>query len=105
MVLGEAVEDASGVRHAMTGLLGHTTSFAQRKLHLGYRAARLLSDGVLGPAGVTLRGHEFHYASLIETGKDTPFAEITDGEGKVLGATGGRRGNVTGTFFHAIASD
>ena len=105
MVLGEAVEDATGVRHAMTGLLGHTTSFAQRKLHLGYRAARLLSDGVLGPAGVTLRGHEFHYASLIETGKDTPFAEITDGEGKVLGATGGRRGNVTGTFFHAIASD
>jgi cobyrinic acid a,c-diamide synthase len=105
MVLGEAVEDASGVRHAMTGLLGHTTSFAQRKLHLGYRAARLLADGVLGPAGVTLRGHEFHYASLIETGKDTPFAEITDGEGKVLGATGGRRGNVTGTFFHAIASD
>ena len=105
MVLGEGLEDADGVRHAMTGLLGHNTSFAQRKLHLGYRAARLLSDGVLGPAGATLRGHEFHYASLIETGKDTPFAEITDGEGKPLGTTGGRRGNVSGTFFHAIASD
>lgn len=105
MVLGEGLEDADGVHHAMTGLLGHTTSFAQRKLHLGYRAARLLSDGVLGKTGASLRGHEFHYASVIETGKDAPFAEITDGEGKPLGTTGGRRGNVTGTFFHAIASD
>ena len=33
-----------GVRHAMTGLLGHATSFAKRKLHLGYREARLLAD-------------------------------------------------------------
>ena len=32
----------------MTGLLGHATSFAKRKLHLGYRAARLLSATVLG---------------------------------------------------------
>ena len=105
MVLGEGLEDADGVRHAMTGLLGHSTSFAQRKLHLGYRAARLLSDGVFGPTGSTVRGHEFHYASLIETGKDAAFAKIADGEGKPFGTTGGRRGNVSGTFFHAIASD
>ena len=51
MVLGESLEDAAGRRHAMTGLLGHATSFAKRKLHLGYRTARLLSDCVLGPAG------------------------------------------------------
>ncbi len=29
MVLGESLEDADGVSHAMTGLLGHATSFAQ----------------------------------------------------------------------------
>jgi cobyrinic acid a,c-diamide synthase len=51
-----------------------------------------------------VRGHEFHYASLTATGNDLPFAEIADGKGQMLGATGGRRGNVTGTFFHAIAS-
>ena len=43
MVLGEALTDADGVSHAMTGLLGHATSFAERKLHLGYREARLLA--------------------------------------------------------------
>ena len=29
MVLGRALEDADGVTHPMTGLLGHVTSFAQ----------------------------------------------------------------------------
>ena len=103
MVLGEGLEDASGTRHRMAGLLGHATSFATRKLHLGYRHARLLCDGPIGAANTTLRGHEFHYAVLVETGKDAPFAELADSEGRPLGRCGGRRGHVTGTFFHVIA--
>jgi cobyrinic acid a,c-diamide synthase len=104
MVLGEGLEDAAGKRHAMIGLLGHATSFAKRKLHLGYRAARLLADTVVGAKGAIVRGHEFHYASLIEVGGDEPFAELSDAEGRALGKSGGRRGRVTGTFFHAIAA-
>ena len=104
MVLGESIEDAAGRRHAMTGLLGHTTSFAKRKLHLGYRTARLLCDSVLGRRDAVLRGHEFHYASLTSAGDDEPFAELADAEGRALGKAGGRRGNVTGAFFHAIAA-
>jgi cobyrinic acid a,c-diamide synthase len=104
MVLGQSIEDAAGRQHAMTGLLGHTTSFAKRKLHLGYRTARLLSDTVLGREGVVVRGHEFHYATLTLAGDDESFAELCDGEGRALGRSGGRRGRVTGTFFHAIAA-
>jgi cobyrinic acid a,c-diamide synthase len=104
MVLGESIKDANGVSHAMTGLLGHATSFAQRKLHLGYREARLLAESPLGPEGSIVRGHEFHYASLTATGNDAPLAELADGQGQSLGTAGGRRGNVTGTFFHAIAA-
>ena len=48
MVLGEALEDASGETHRMLGLLGHSTSFASRKMNLGYREARLRSDCPLG---------------------------------------------------------
>jgi cobyrinic acid a,c-diamide synthase len=103
MVLGEALEDADGVHHAMAGLLGHSTSFAQRKLHLGYREARLIEDGPLGAAGAIVRGHEFHYAALIAPGNDAPFAELADGQGAPLGPAGGHRGRVTGAFFHAIA--
>ena len=104
MVLGEGIEDAAGRRHAMAGLLGHSTSFAKRKLQLGYRSARLLADGVLGRRGAIVRGHEFHYASLAAAGDDECFAELADGEGQALGKAGGRRGNVSGTFFHAIAA-
>ena len=104
MVLGESLEDAAGKRHAMTGLLGHATSFARRKLHLGYRTARLLADGVLGRSGTIVRGHEFHYASLTSTGRDEPFVELADSEGRGAVRAGGRRGRVTGAFFHAIAA-
>jgi cobyrinic acid a,c-diamide synthase len=105
MALGEYIEDAAGERHVMAGLLGHATSFAQRRLHLGYRAARLLADSPIGPDGSTIRGHEFHYASLVEAGNDDPLADIFDGNGRRLGKTGGRRSRVTGTFFHVIAGE
>ena len=104
MVLGESLEDADGKCHAMTGLLGHATSFAKRKLHLGYRRARMLADGMLGDRGARLRGHEFHYASLTKSGVDEPLAEVVDSEGRAMQA-GGYRGSVSGTFFHVIASD
>jgi cobyrinic acid a,c-diamide synthase len=103
MVLGQSLEDAAGHCHAMSALLGHTTSFAKRKLHLGYRMARLLSDTILGAKGTIVRGHEFHYASLISAGSDEPFAEFSDAEGQALGRAGARRGRVTGSFFHVIA--
>jgi cobyrinic acid a,c-diamide synthase len=103
MVLGQSLGDAAGRTHAMTGLLGHTTSFAKPKLHLGYRSARLLSDSVLGSGGTRLRGHEFHYATLTSAGGNEPLAEVTDSTGCAPMREGGRRGHVTGTFFHAIA--
>jgi cobyrinic acid a,c-diamide synthase len=105
MVLGEFLEDAAGVRHPMAGLLGHATSFAQRRLHLGYRAARLIADSPIGAAGARVRGHEFHHASLLRPGDDAPLAEIADAQGRAVAETGSRRRNVTGTFFHVIAAE
>ena len=40
MALGSGLVDAAGDRHAMAGLLGHATSFAKRRMNLGYREAR-----------------------------------------------------------------
>ncbi|TIW50002.1 MAG: cobyrinic acid a,c-diamide synthase, partial [Mesorhizobium sp.] len=48
MVLGETLEDAAGDTHPMLGLLGHSTSFAKRKMNLGYREARLRAACPLG---------------------------------------------------------
>ncbi|MCC0044921.1 MAG: cobyrinate a,c-diamide synthase [Brucellaceae bacterium] len=105
MVLGKALEDADGVTHEMLGLLGHSTSFAKRKMNLGYRRATLAHDCVLGGKGEVVRGHEFHYARVTQAGNDEPLATIADGQGREIGPSGGRRGHVSGSFFHAIARD
>ena len=103
MVLGETLEDTAGERHVMLGLLGHATSFANRRMNLGYRQALLLADGPLGREGESVRGHEFHYATMTDAGGDAPLAMLADGLGQPLGVSGARRGRVSGAFFHAIA--
>jgi cobyrinic acid a,c-diamide synthase len=105
MVLGRSLEDGEGGAHPMAGLLPVDTSYARRKLHLGYRVAHLLHDGPCWRAGQGLVGHEFHYASVTasDASRDAAFAAITDAEGADLGTAGHRVGYVTGSFFHAIA--
>ncbi len=102
MVLGQGLVDKAGARHAMAGLLGLETSHAQRRLHLGYRAARLLAPVGSMAAGTTLRGHEFHYCTILAQG-DAPLAQVADATGVAVPESGSRRGQVTGTFFHMIA--
>ena len=101
MVLGRALVDAKGHSHAMAGLLGLETTFAQRKLHLGYRGARLCRDSALGEMGTGFRGHEFHYASIV-TEEGEPLFAITDASGADLGACGLTQGRVSGSFIHLI---
>lgn len=103
MALGAGLVDAVGVRHAMLGLLELETSFAKRRMNLGYRQARLMAPSPLGPEGTFVRGHEFHYATVLSRGADQPLADLSDAEGRALGPAGSRRGSVTGSFFHAIA--
>ncbi|WP_208629974.1 cobyrinate a,c-diamide synthase [Gluconacetobacter entanii] len=103
MTLGASLTDRDGRTHAMVGLLDHETSFARRRMNLGYRAARLRHDCALGPAGTHLRGHEFHYATITTPGTDTPLVDLRDGNGEDRGMAGGMRGNVSGTFFHVLA--
>lgn len=102
MVLGQALEDADGRRHAMAGLLTLETSFARRRLHIGYRRARLRADCALGSAGNEIMGHEFHYARTLSIG-DEPLVDCRDVSGAAVPEAGARRGSVSGTFFHAIS--
>jgi cobyrinic acid a,c-diamide synthase len=103
MALGQSLTDASGVAHPMAGLLGVKTSFEKRRMTLGYREARIASSCALGMKGVLLRGHEFHYATIVSTGADDPFAFVRDVYGAPEAPSGSRRGRVTGSFFHVIA--
>ena len=98
MVLGDALIDAKGQSHPMAGLLPLTTSFATRKLHLGYRQLSPLT----GPWKKPLRGHEFHYSSLENEGKADRLFKASDASGEDLGSIGLRRGMVMGSYAHII---
>lgn len=102
MVLGRTLIDGDGSPHAMTGLLPLVTSFAARRLHLGYRQAMLASETPFGAVGTRLRGHEFHYASVVEEGPAAPLFEARDAAGGPVGMMGLVKGRVAGSFLHVI---
>ncbi|MBV1926774.1 MAG: cobyrinic acid a,c-diamide synthase, partial [Rhodobacteraceae bacterium] len=52
----------------------------------------------------SLRGHEFHYTTILDE-PDAPLAHVVDAEGTPVPESGSLRGHVTGTFFHLIAED
>jgi cobyrinic acid a,c-diamide synthase len=97
MALGEGLVDSEGARHRMLGLLPLETSFAERRLHLGYRHAALVGEGPLGPEGAAYRAHEFHYASVLSEGEAPPLFRLGDGSGAGLVS-----GSVSGSFLHVI---
>ncbi len=105
MVLGRGLTDAGGERHAMAGLLPLETTFAERALHLGYRRAVLATRGPLGAAGRAFRGHEFHFARIVDEGDGPPLFTCQDAGGTALGGAGRSRGSVQGSFVHLIAAE
>lgn len=104
MALGEALIDKEGNRHQMAGLLGLVTSYEKRKFHLGYRRAHLQAAMPGFDTGRYLRGHEFHYSTILEE-PDAPLAHVMDADGNPVPETGSIKGHVTGTFFHLITGE
>jgi cobyrinic acid a,c-diamide synthase len=103
MTLGRGLVDADGTRHAMADLLPVETSFADRRLHLGYREMTLAADvGALGGAGARFRGHEFHYAAITSENPAQPLFHARNAEGRDLGPAGCVAGRVAGSFLHLI---
>jgi len=108
MVLGQYLTDKAGERHQMLGLLGLETSFEKRQFHLGYRLATRAADTAAFASyhrlGIErLRGHEFHYSRILEQ-PDKAIFDVQDATGRIVAETGSMRGQVSGTFFHLIAT-
>lgn len=99
MVLGEGLVAADGAGYDMLGLLPLTTSFAERRRHLGYRRVVPVDNAFFdGP----MTAHEFHYATIVAEGAADPLFSVSDAAGDDLGHAGLRRGNVAGSFMHLI---
>ncbi len=102
MVLGKGLIDAQGERHEMLGLLQLETSFARRKLHLGYR--RVTAQGRVLPTHWAQHwaAHEFHYATTLRA-DGPPLFKAEDAEGTPLPDMGLISGHIFGSFAHLVA--
>ncbi len=68
LYLQKNLEGADGERYAMCGVLegeGYRTKSLRR---FGYLTAVTKTDGIFGPAGTALKGHEFHHWDCTENG-------------------------------------
>jgi cobyrinic acid a,c-diamide synthase len=61
MYLHETLSDETGKAHPMCGVIKGGCEKQERLMRFGYASYTALEDNLLCPAGVTLRGHEFHY--------------------------------------------
>ena len=102
MVLGNSIIDEEKNSHRMAGLLPLTSSFAKRRLHLGYRRVTTLATSMLGSRDTRFLGHEFHYASITSEGPGQQFFEITDANNECQESVGLINGRVAGSFIHLI---
>lgn len=102
MTLGNSIRDKKGRGHYMLGLLPLKTSFAEPKLHLGYRDVTLNADTALGRKGTKFRAHEFHYCTELEPKSGSELFMATDSTGKDLGGYGSICKNNFGSYIHLI---
>ena len=100
MYLCDWLQDQQGRRCPQVGLISGGTRMTDRLQQFGYAEAAFLHDTLLGPKGVTVRGHRFHY-SVYEAGEPPPDSayRITRKRTGESYLEGFRRGNVARHVF------
>lgn len=100
MYLGRELEDTQGKKWAMTGLLPVHFSMLPRLRSLGYRRITMNSATVLGPAGATARGHEFHYSEMTRYENMPQVYNSVDKENRRQEGRGFVKNNILGSYVH-----
>jgi cobyrinic acid a,c-diamide synthase len=96
-----SLRTSDGRAHPMASLIPLDVALDAGLCHTGYRELRLAGDGILGDAGTTLRGHEFHFARLLPGSRaSTPAYTVHDVEGEPLGCEGWSTPTLLASFVH-----
>jgi cobyrinic acid a,c-diamide synthase len=101
MYLARELRDLEGQDHPMVGVFPFTVRMLPRLKALGYREVSLTAPGLLGPAGTTARGHEFHYSEIVgESETVARLYRLTPRKGGEGTREGYGAGNVLGSYVH-----
>jgi cobyrinic acid a,c-diamide synthase len=86
LYLCRSLSDLDGRSWPLVGAVPGRAAMHERLQGMGYREARLAGDSLLGPAGVTVRGHEFHYSSCeLENEQQPAYIHEDSPEGYAAG--------------------
>jgi cobyrinic acid a,c-diamide synthase len=94
LYLLESLTDGDGRELPMAGVLPASASMMPRLQRVGYIEAALFAGGVLGEAGIVVRGHEFRYSRCEPQAGAAP-AWLVDGEARGFAAD-----NVVASYLH-----
>ncbi|MCK9375081.1 MAG: cobyrinate a,c-diamide synthase [Syntrophobacterales bacterium] len=101
MYLSREIRDLEGRAHPMAGVFPFTVRMLPRLKALGYREVTLTAPGLLGPAGTTARGHEFHYSEIAGDPGGVPrLYRLTPRQGGAAVAEGYSAHNVLASYVH-----
>jgi cobyrinic acid a,c-diamide synthase len=98
MYLCRSLHDFDGNVYPMVDVFPFETRMTQKPT-LGYREIILNEDCILGNAGETCRGHEFHYSEIIDSAVGTVYS-LHDHRGNPLPSEGFRRKNTLASYVH-----
>lgn len=101
MYLCEELIDPSGRRYPMAGCFPFTAKMFPRLKALGYRELTLSRQTVIGNAGLTMRGHEFHYSEISRLSSEVKTAyQVSDRTGMDKSPDGYIVKNTLGSYIH-----
>lgn len=88
MYLTAALIDFDGRSYDMVGVFPAAVTMSRTTMTLGYRTVEITESCIIGKKGEQLRGHEFHYSSLIPQGELRYISARTDSNGRDCGQDG-----------------
>jgi cobyrinic acid a,c-diamide synthase len=101
MYLCREMGDIEGRVFPMTGCLPFATRMLDRRKALGYREVTQAQATPLGPAGQIMRGHEFHYSTIVAGTNDAEGVyHITDRAGLEKADEGFLSHQTLGSYVH-----
>ncbi len=100
MYLTESIRDFDGRSHDMVGVFPAEAVMRKPGLTLGYRTVECSRRCILGDVGATVRGHEFHYSTLVARELLQYACALRDAEGLSKGKDGLMSGNVLALYTH-----
>jgi cobyrinic acid a,c-diamide synthase len=100
--LSRSIADFDHRPFKMAAVFPFETSMTEKRAYLGYREIILKDTCILGRAGESMRGHEFHYSKITE-GQHTgtrPAYDVKNSAGNALAPEGHLYRNTLASYIH-----